>query len=176
MSFIIFFFFLIIGISLFLYDSGSIKESFIQSYLILVGLTVLMTEILSLFGMLVFPVVLGVWIAFCVIATGWLVYLVFKEKRNPVADFKDQVFRLKDLSWLDKLILIVIAFILVITLIVAISAPPNNYDSLTYHMARVAHWIQQGSVKYYPTAIERQNYAQPLTEYLIMQEFVLIVK
>lgn len=46
--------------------------------------------------------------------------------------------------------------------------PPNNYDSLTYHMARVAHWIQNGSVAYYPTPIERQNVMGPGAEYLIL--------
>ena len=46
--------------------------------------------------------------------------------------------------------------------------PPNNYDSLTYHMARVAHWIQNGSIAYYPTPIERQNVMGPGAEYLIL--------
>ncbi|KJS01692.1 MAG: hypothetical protein VR65_08060 [Desulfobulbaceae bacterium BRH_c16a] len=46
--------------------------------------------------------------------------------------------------------------------------PPNNYDSLTYHMARVAHWIQNGSIAYYPTPIERQNVMGPGAEYLVL--------
>ena len=46
--------------------------------------------------------------------------------------------------------------------------PPNNYDSMTYHMARVAHWIQNGSVEYYQTAIDRQNEMGPGAEYVIL--------
>jgi len=46
--------------------------------------------------------------------------------------------------------------------------PPNNYDSMTYHMARVAHWIQNSSVEYYPTVIERQNTMGPGAEYIIL--------
>ena len=46
--------------------------------------------------------------------------------------------------------------------------PPNNYDSLTYHMARVAHWIQNQSIGYYPTPIDRQNAMGPGAEYLIL--------
>ncbi len=45
---------------------------------------------------------------------------------------------------------------------------PNTYDSLTYHMARVAHWIQNGSVGYYTTHIARQNQMGPGAEYLIL--------
>lgn len=44
---------------------------------------------------------------------------------------------------------------------------PSTFDSLTYHMARVAHWIQQGSVAYFPTNISRQNEMGPGAEYVI---------
>jgi hypothetical protein len=47
-------------------------------------------------------------------------------------------------------------------------APPNNYDSMTYHMARVSHWIQNQNIKYYPTAIPRQNHSMPLAEFGIL--------
>lgn len=50
----------------------------------------------------------------------------------------------------------------------AVLYAPNNYDSLTYHMARVAHWLQNGSVEYYPTIIERQNVMGPGAEYVIL--------
>ncbi len=58
-----------------------------------------------------------------------------------------------------------------LVLILALTAlvyPPNNYDSMTYHMARVAHWIQNGSVDYYHTPIWRQNRMGPGAEYIIL--------
>ena len=45
---------------------------------------------------------------------------------------------------------------------------PNTYDSMTYHMARVVHWMQQGSIDYYVTNIRRQNEMGPGAEYLIL--------
>jgi hypothetical protein len=45
---------------------------------------------------------------------------------------------------------------------------PNNRDSMTYHLARVAHWIQNGSVAPYPTNINRQNLLSPGAEYLLL--------
>ena len=40
--------------------------------------------------------------------------------------------------------------------IVALTAPPNTWDSMTYHMPRVEHWIENRNVEPYPTHILRQ--------------------
>jgi hypothetical protein len=39
---------------------------------------------------------------------------------------------------------------------------------MAYHLARVAHWIGNGSVAYYPTSNDRQNLMGPGAEYLIL--------
>lgn len=57
--------------------------------------------------------------------------------------------------------------------VVAVVAPPNNYDSMTYHMARVAHWAADGTVAFYPTNIIRQLYSPPWLEYAVLQLQVL---
>lgn len=66
-----------------------------------------------------------------------------------------------------------IAAVLAITLLIALVAPPNNWDSMTYHMARVVHWIQNRSIAHYPTHITRQLYSAPWAEYAIMHLQVL---
>jgi hypothetical protein len=58
-----------------------------------------------------------------------------------------------------------------IGILLAISAvryAPNNWDSMTYHLARVAHWIQNQSVDVYPTNISRQITLGPGAEYLLL--------
>lgn len=50
----------------------------------------------------------------------------------------------------------------------ALAYRPNNWDSMTYHLARVAHWIQHRSVEDYPTGISRQNVLTPGAEYLLL--------
>lgn len=59
------------------------------------------------------------------------------------------------------------------TAVIAIAAPPNTFDSMTYHMARVAHWAADGTVAFYPTAILRQLYLNPWSEYAVLQFQVL---
>ena len=66
-----------------------------------------------------------------------------------------------------------ICTILATTLLIALVSPPNNYDSMTYHMARVVNWIQNRSVAHYPTHITRQLYSAPWAEYAIMHLQVL---
>src|SRR5207249_2498683 len=61
-----------------------------------------------------------------------------------------------------------IAFVVVTVGLIALIAPPNNWDSMTYHMSRVAHWIQNRSVDFYPTSIPRQLYQNPWAEFVIM--------
>ena len=57
--------------------------------------------------------------------------------------------------------------------VIAVLAPPNNWDSMTYHMPRVAHWSQNGSVAHYPTHILRQLWLGPWAEFAIMHLYLL---
>ena len=59
-----------------------------------------------------------------------------------------------------------IAVVVAVGLVALISAP-NNYDSMTYHLARVEHWVQNRTVAHYPTYINRQLYLAPGAEYAL---------
>lgn len=50
----------------------------------------------------------------------------------------------------------------------ALTCPPNVWDSMTYHMPRIMHWIQQGSLNNYPTNILRQLESPPGAELLLL--------
>ena len=52
--------------------------------------------------------------------------------------------------------------------VAAVEWVPNNWDSMTYHLARVAYWIQYRSVAPYPTGIARQIGLPPGAEYLML--------
>ncbi len=51
--------------------------------------------------------------------------------------------------------------------------PPNNWDSLTYHLARVAAWVHHGGVYWIPNApTDRLNEFQPVAEQQLLFLFV----
>lgn len=54
--------------------------------------------------------------------------------------------------------------ILATTLFLAVYVPPNNWDSHVYHLPRVEQWIQNKTIAFYPTHIDRQLYTYPLAE------------
>jgi hypothetical protein len=56
---------------------------------------------------------------------------------------------------------------LALTLVVAVVAPPNTTDSLTYHMGRVAGWLDQRSLAHFATHVERQVGLGPFAEIVI---------
>jgi hypothetical protein len=68
---------------------------------------------------------------------------------------------------------LVIGSILAVTGAIALLAPPNTWDSMTYHMPRVAHWSQAGSVAHYPTHVIRQLWLGPGAEFVITHLYVL---
>ncbi len=73
----------------------------------------------------------------------------------------------------EMMYLIMIGFILAVTLTTAVISAPNTYDAMTYHLARVEHWIQNRGVANYPTHIIRQLYITPWAEYALTQARIL---
>ncbi len=135
---------------------------------ILFGVTVTAdTELLALPGLLEAPAVSAVWVAECLGAG----LLVWRRRELVVARLRDvRAVRPPRQAWLAALPL---GFILLATGVTAAVAPPNTYDSMAYHMARVAHWIADTSLAPYPTNILRQLFEPPWSEYAILQLQIL---
>ncbi|MEM5774182.1 MAG: hypothetical protein AAGU05_04205, partial [Anaerolineaceae bacterium] len=105
-------------------------------------LLVLITEIASLFHALNYRTLSAVW-AFCTGALGVAAFYRWKK-----IEFKPLRFTV--LQWVQ---IAGIAGISAATLAIAVIAAPNNWDSMVYHLSRVAHWVQNQSVAHYPTSI-----------------------
>jgi hypothetical protein len=73
----------------------------------------------------------------------------------------------------ERALLAGVVMIAAATGVVALAAPPNTHDAMTYHMSRVAHWAHNGSVEHYPTTIVRQLAQPPWAEFAILQGYVL---
>lgn len=71
-------------------------------------------------------------------------------------------------------------FVCVVTLVfiaaiagASVLRSPDNGDSMTYHLPRIMHWIQNKSTRYYGAGTDIQNRYPALSEYLVGQLLVL---
>lgn len=138
------------------------RLTILNSFVVIgVALTVF-TEIVSLFHLIAIIPIIVFWIVLIGALIFWRQHLldpIVIEKTVP-----------RTVLWMLGSMGVLIAVIG----FVALLSPPNNWDSMTYHMARVAHWQQNQSIAHYPTAIPRQNYQLPFAEYAILHLQILV--
>jgi len=143
-----------------------IKTSIIYSIMI-VGLT----ELLSISQSLNYLNLTIFWSAFLLITFFSTYSSIHKSIYAWIGQLFDRI--KKSQQALKKLEVISVVIILVVCLITAIIAPPNNWDVMTYHMPRVMHWVQNQSVAHYPTNNTRQISFSPGAAYLVTQFQIL---
>jgi 4-amino-4-deoxy-L-arabinose transferase-like glycosyltransferase len=147
------------------------RQALVQSLLVFALVTALSTEILSLLNGITYQGLVLIWGVLNVGLVGILVVLVISRRKALLKDAGWKV--ISDLNRTELFLGGAVLFFLLVTLAIALMAPPNNVDSMTYHMARVAHWAQNQNVRFYPTWVERQNHAMPLAEFVILHLQIL---
>lgn len=168
--------FLSIYYILFSYNTDkSLRLAFIKSCLLMGILITSITEVLSLYHILTFSNLLFFWLGISII-NGLLIIILLKRNiidfhniNNLVSSKCSSLLTQKS----DQLSFLVIILILAITLMTAIISAPNNWDSMTYHLPKVMHWIQNQSVYPYPTNNLRQISFSPGASYLTLQAILL---
>lgn len=141
------------------------RESLLKAALLFGGLVGISTEILGYFKLIKPDIVEFLWGFF---AFGLFVFIV---KKIEIKKLKKP--DIKDLDGFSKILLYVITFYLLAGFVEGLLIPPNNFDSINYHLPRVMNWIQQASVDHYPTSIIPQLILQPWSEYLNMHSVLL---
>ena len=139
------------------------------------------TELASWFNAVTQIGIFAIWLIATVVVGVLLIFRLrgLKNQNTDCAEIaspKDAVrIRLRDeffAFWTvlsdNRLITVLTALILLGTFVTAIFSAPNNYDSMTYHMARVPHWIQQQNLDFHATNNGRQNMYTPFAEYTIL--------
>ncbi len=148
------------------YQNG-FRLSFLWATLVWALAAVAMVEIFSAFqGLTKGNVILG-WALMVVVAIAVLNKSKFFETPLTIPPL------FKNLSVIEIIFISLTGLNLLIVGIVAWCAAPNNWDSMTYHLPRVMHWIQNHSVSHYPTHILRQLYQPPGAEFLILHFQIL---
>jgi hypothetical protein len=125
-------------------------------------------EVLSFFkGITTLGLVLT-WLLPCAIFAGWL----WRKKAAGESITLPARFHLPG-TWWDRSLLLVIGVVVLVTALVAWVTPPQTWDSLTYHLSRVAHWAQDQSIWHYATGIDRQTSMPPGAEEWVLNNYVL---
>lgn len=125
----------------------------------------LITEVSSAFQGLTATLVGIAWLAISLSLLATSFYLT-----KPEFSWKKTFAEFDVLSWS---VLGIVSVFALTTLVIAVVAPPNTWDSMTYHMPRVMHWEQNQTVGHYHTNIPRQLYFAPMAEYTIMNFTIL---
>ena len=126
-----------------------------------------LTEILSSIG----------WLNTGFLAAAWLLITVSLAYFLRQA-FGSQFLQTISKSWLrlnaffeqpitQKLLIVGVIILLLVIGTTALVAAPNHSDSMEYHLSRVMHWIQNGSVAHYPTHNLFHLYQNPFSEFAI---------
>ncbi|MEH2240286.1 glycosyltransferase family 39 protein [Nostoc sp.] len=131
------------------------------------------TEFLSLFKLITFGWILGTWGLTWII----LIYIYFRlnsqKTKTLEQNHSSQVNKNFKIISSINLLLCGVGFVVATVGLIAIIAPPNNWDSMDYHMSRVAYWIQNHSVAHYPTSYTPQLYQNPWSEFVILHFQIL---
>jgi len=150
----------VLGVSLLRFAQGAdraraITDAFLAWTIVSYG----STELLGRFHQIAFYPFFVLWIA----ANGWILYHVHHVRKQALGFWQ----------WQNTLPFWIVAAFVLVTLFIALTTAPNNWDSQTYHLPRIEHWVQNGSLEVYPTSIMQQNETGPLAETLLLQTRVL---
>ena len=130
-------------------------------WLVIIGsLTAVITEGLSLFHLLGHAGIMTCWVV--------VISVIGIRISRGIKSGLSQHIRLPSFriwSRFQKLAFVGVLIILSATLLCALLGAPNNYDSMTYHNARVMQWLDHGSLENYFTPIDRQIRMPPLASY-----------
>lgn len=149
------------------------REVFICSALIFSVLIAFITEFLSAFHSITFGTLLAAWLIFAILN----IWLLFVKRAAAKAFYESIKLRIntvyRQLTRFELFLFYAVAILLVLIFVQGILYPPNNWDSMTYHMARIVSWVSHRSVAPYPSHIYFQVYQPPFAEYVLMNLGIL---
>lgn len=145
---------------------GGIRLALVRAALVVGGAATVLVELLSLLHALTTLWVAGCW----AVATVALLVSFFRGYRREPIDRQALSSWWDGGNWWDasRWMVLAVGGLVLGELVVAIASPPNNYDSYTYHLPKIEHWVVQHDVAFYPTVINRQLGQSPGAEYLLL--------
>jgi len=148
------------------------REAVILALITLAAIIVIITETLGIFNLITYQYVFYSWLLVN------FIFLVILFRKRAFVGIKVENWRkivLEDAQSLIRTHWVVLGLILAIITIGFNGAAfePNGYDSLSYHLARILHWLQNRSVDHYPTNTIRQLVMSPGAEFTMLHLMLL---
>ena len=118
------------------------------------------------------PTLIAIWLVAGIILCGTSGSLAWRRGALTWATWAAWRKRI-DFDWrnnwrMDAKLMVIVSTMLILFLgFIAVSTPTTNWDSLTYHLPRVMHWIQQQSVEHFPTGNTRQLEFAPWSAFVV---------
>ncbi len=160
------------GLIIISFSLKEIRLSLLKGVLFFSLLLLVITEVLSLFNALNYWGLLLCWGSIDVL----LIYLILKKKsfRNFIAVKNKLKKTYRDFSGLEKFLLGFSVIILLGIFFQGIIYPTNNWDAMSYHMARIVHWVQNESLVHYRTPVYPQLNSPPFVEQVMLTVNLLV--
>ena len=137
-------------------------------------LLLIITNILSVFAAINSYTIFFSWLL--VLFAVMVLYGKKKGSQEKISNRDQRDRSLNSLFLHNKLCLIMLLILIILSLILLIGAlftVPYNYDSMSYHLARIGYWMDHGSVAHYVSNIDRQIYSPVLAEYNLLHMMLL---
>ncbi len=128
----------------------------------------LITEALSLFTALRFGPLLAAW----TLPIPALLWWLHRHRRGPEEPHAEES-PMAPLALWEAMALAAIVVAVTVTGLIAFFSAPNTWDSMSYHLPRMMHWAQNGSVAHYATHEPRQLYLSPWAEWVATHFHIL---
>ena len=149
---------------------STLRIAFIKAFLAFSFLTYLNVEVFSLLNLINNESISTFWVTNLII----ILWVFINKKSNFSFKSKFDFSRMKNFEKkYSYLIIFSILLIFIPLFFLCICIPPNNWDSLAYHLPRIEHWIQNKNIYPYPTNLIRQIITPPFSEYILLQLRIL---
>ena len=145
-------------------------DSYIEACCVWMFILFAMTELMSAFHKVRFIALFGIWVMLDLVLITALVVQI-KAAGYKIAEL---FAKFKKVSALRGYPYYGILFVIgAIVVVLAVCTTPYNWDSMTYHLPRIAYWVQNQSVEHYATNSIRQIASPVLGEFVNLHVYVL---
>lgn len=150
---------------------GNKRENILKASITFSLLTWGLTELTSSFGQFNYKSLIIGW-SIISLLIGGSIFKIFKGKSSTSFLNFSELGKPK-YNQLEKLVVYFLVFIVLALFVQGLLYPPNNWDSLSYHMARISYWVSNESIAHFSAHDHRQIHQPPLAEYLIAHFCIL---